>query len=99
MFLILTPCRYPGAFVDETAFKSALASGIKDAGVREVVVFLTQQIGTFLNLDETVNPTNDDDLSSFTMEVSSFLKELGKKKALPTYNCLKRCSCPNLDCC
>lgn len=70
--------RYPGALLDIEVLKEAIREGTKSTKYTGLVSWLTGQIGLFGNFDETVHPTSSaEDASTFLLELSSFLKELG----------------------
>lgn len=56
----------------------ALELGPKSIDYTGLIAWLAEQIGTFIKIDETINPTHTpDDASSFLLELSCFLKEIG----------------------
>jgi hypothetical protein len=64
--------------LDETAFLKALEGGSKSLEYTKLVHILADELKKRCQLEETVNIINDaDDSSSFLLELSSFLKELG----------------------
>ncbi|XP_045507958.1 protein FAM98B [Colias croceus] len=69
---------YEGPLSDEVAFAKALDGGAKSLEYTKLVHILAEEIKKLCNLEETVNIMNDpDESSSFLLELSSFLKELG----------------------
>ncbi|KAJ2943101.1 hypothetical protein O0L34_g18791 [Tuta absoluta] len=74
----LTDLGYEGPLTDEAAFSKALDGGHKSLEYTKLVHILAEELKTLCNLEETVNVMNDpDESSSFLLELSSFLKELG----------------------
>ena len=70
--------RYEGPLSDDVAFAKALDGGPKSLEYTKLVHILAEEIKQLCNLEETVNMMNDpDESSSFLLELSSFLKELG----------------------
>lgn len=73
--------RYTGELSDEAGLKGAVEG--QDGGARcpaytSLVAWVTGELRVLGNLEEMVNATHSaDEHSSFLMEVSSFLKELG----------------------
>lgn len=60
------------------AFAKALDGGPKSLEFTKLVHILAEELKKLLHLEETVNMMNDaDESSSFLLELSSFLKELG----------------------
>ncbi|XP_026743364.1 protein FAM98A [Trichoplusia ni] len=69
---------YEGPLTDETAFSKALDGGAKSLEFTKLIHILAEELKRLCNLEETVNMMNDpDESSSFLLELSSFLKELG----------------------
>ncbi|CAH2098758.1 unnamed protein product [Euphydryas editha] len=69
---------YEGPISEEVAFAKALDGGPKSLEYTKLVHILAEEIKKLCNLEETVNMMNDpDESSSFLLELSSFLKELG----------------------
>ncbi|KAL0859894.1 hypothetical protein ABMA27_010226 [Loxostege sticticalis] len=69
---------YEGSLTDEVAFAKALDGGPKSLEFTKLVHILAEELKKLLHLEETVNMMNDaDESSSFLLELSSFLKELG----------------------
>ena len=75
------PDRYTGELNEETGLRKAVDG--QDGGARcpaytSLVAWVTGELRTLANLEEMVNTTTAaDEHSSFLMELSSFLKELG----------------------
>ncbi|CAF4944553.1 unnamed protein product [Pieris macdunnoughi] len=69
---------YEGPLADEVAFAKAIDGGPKSLEYTKLVHILAEEIKKLCNLEETVNVMNDpDESSTFLLELSSFLKELG----------------------
>ncbi|XP_046399941.1 uncharacterized protein LOC124166455 [Ischnura elegans] len=69
---------YTGPMLEDGALEKAIEGGPKSIEYTELVSWLSNELKTLCNLEEHVNAiTSPDDSSSFIMEVSSFLKELG----------------------
>ncbi|XP_028160680.1 protein FAM98A-like [Ostrinia furnacalis] len=74
----LTDLGYDGPLSDEVAFSKALDGGPKSLEFTKLVHILAEELKKLLQLEETVNMmTSVDESSSFLLELSSFLKELG----------------------
>lgn len=75
------PNRYTGELSEEAGLKKAVDGqdgGAKCPGYTGLVAWVTGELRVLANLEEMVNATSaPDEHSSFLMEVSSFLKELG----------------------
>ena len=86
--------RYTGSLLNAEAFNQALQLGAKSTEFTSLISFLTNQIGAFGHIDETVHPTSTaEDASTFLLELSTFLKELGcVNKKLTTGNVNQRIS-------
>ncbi|XP_039278746.1 protein FAM98A [Nilaparvata lugens] len=70
--------------LDENMWKKAVAEGPKSVTYTKLVEWLSKELQVLCNLDEHVNQiTSPEDSSSFLLEVSSFLKEIGCQ-----YSCL-----------
>lgn len=78
--------------LDSSKFNQALQEGAKSSEFTTLVSWITNQIGSFGKIDETVQPTTaPEDANSFLMELSTFLKELGcTNKKLTTGNVNQR---------
>ncbi|KAL4707113.1 hypothetical protein ACJJTC_011439 [Scirpophaga incertulas] len=69
---------YEGPLNDETTFAKALEGGPKSLEYAKLVHVLAEELKQLCQLEETVNEMKEvDDSSSFLLELSSFLKELG----------------------
>ncbi|XP_015596643.1 protein FAM98A [Cephus cinctus] len=69
---------YTGPLLDPEKLSDALNGGAKSVEFTTLVAWLAEQLITFNDLDESIHPTSSaDDASSFLLELSSFLKELG----------------------
>ncbi|KAG6465490.1 hypothetical protein O3G_MSEX015184 [Manduca sexta] len=69
---------YEGPLSDEVAFSKALEGGPKSLEYTKLVHILADELKKLCNLEESVSMMNDpDESSSFLLELSSFLKELG----------------------
>ncbi|KAJ0170517.1 hypothetical protein K1T71_013888 [Dendrolimus kikuchii] len=69
---------YEGPLLDEIAFLKALDGGPKSLEFTKLVHILAEELKTLCKLEETVSMMNNpDESSSFLLELSSFLKELG----------------------
>ncbi|CAK1549197.1 unnamed protein product [Leptosia nina] len=69
---------YEGPLSNEVDFSKAIDGGPKSLEYTKLVHILAEEIKKLCNLEETVNVMNDpDESSSFLLELSSFLKELG----------------------
>ncbi|XP_035728620.1 protein FAM98B-like isoform X2 [Vespa mandarinia] len=69
---------YQGSLLQVDKMSKALELGPKSVDYTGLIAWLAEQIGTFINIDETINPTQTpDDASSFLLELSCFLKEIG----------------------
>lgn len=77
MFLIMYH-RYTGPVLDGEKLSQALKFGAKSTDFTSLVAWFAEQMGTFVDIDETVHATTSpDDASSFLLELSFFLKEVG----------------------
>lgn len=75
---VLEGVGYQGPLLQANKLSDALELGPKSTEYTSLVAWLASQIGTFINIDETINPTHSpDDASSFLLELSCFLKEIG----------------------
>ncbi|XP_045457397.1 protein FAM98A [Melitaea cinxia] len=69
---------YESPLLEEVEFSKALDGGPKSLEYTKLVHILAEEIKQLCNLEETVNMMNHpDESSSFLLELSSFLKELG----------------------
>lgn len=71
-----------GDISDEASLKAAVEGsegGPRNVSYTKLVAWVTGELRVLASLEEMVSPTSSsDEHSSFLMEVSSFLKELGK---------------------
>lgn len=75
--LIVFTFSYEGP-LDVGKLNHALEKGAKSVDFTALVSWLAEQLAMFCNLDEHVHPTaSSEDSSTFLLELSSFLKELG----------------------
>lgn len=71
--------RYTGPLLDEKCLQKALEGGAKSPEYTQLVEWICKELKSLCNLDETVNAVStEDEASNFLIEISSFLKELGK---------------------
>ena len=64
--------------LDANKLLNALKLGAKSPDYTSLVSWFTEQLATFIDIDETVHATtSSDDASSFLLELSFFLKEIG----------------------
>jgi len=71
--------RYTGPLLEEGSLEKALDGGPKSVEYTGLVEWLSKELQTLCKLDEHVNAVSSaEDSSSFLLELSSFLKELGK---------------------
>ncbi|XP_012275572.1 protein FAM98A [Orussus abietinus] len=69
---------YKGPLVDDNKLSAALDSGPKSIDFTGLVSWLSDQIAVLSNLEAKIHPTSSpEDASSFMLELSSFLKEVG----------------------
>lgn len=69
---------YEGPLSNEEAFAKALEVGPKSLEYTKLVHILAEELKMLCSLEENVSIMNDsDESSSFLLELSSFLKELG----------------------
>ncbi|XP_063229367.1 protein FAM98A [Bacillus rossius redtenbacheri] len=69
---------YAGPMLDEGGLEKALEGGPKSVEYTELVEWLSKELKVLCKLEEHVNAiSSPDDSSSFLLEVSSFLKEIG----------------------
>ncbi|XP_071450328.1 protein FAM98B [Hetaerina americana] len=69
---------YTGPMLEDGALEKAVEGGPKSIEYTELVSWLSNELKTLCKLEEHINAiTSPEDSSSFVMEVSSFLKELG----------------------
>lgn len=75
---ILEDVGYTGPMLDGDKLSQALKLGAKSSDFTSLVSWFAQQLATFIDIDETVQATTStDDASSFLLELSFFLKEIG----------------------
>lgn len=78
MWIFLCFFSYEGPLCDTEKLQQALDKGAKSVDFTGLVAWLTQQLVLFGNIEEKVHATTSpDDSSSFLLELSSFLRELG----------------------
>lgn len=64
--------------LDGNKLSEALKLGAKSPDFTSLVSWFAEQLATFVDIDETVHATTSvDDASSFLLELSFFLKEIG----------------------
>lgn len=64
--------------LDAEKLSQALKLGVKSMDFTSLIAWLAEQLRMFIDIDETVNATaSADDASSFLLELSFFLKEVG----------------------
>ncbi|KAL0113571.1 hypothetical protein PUN28_012615 [Cardiocondyla obscurior] len=69
---------YTGPMLDTNKLLDALKLGAKSPEFTSLVSWLAKQLATFIDTDEIVHATTStDDASSFLLELSFFLKEIG----------------------
>lgn len=72
---------YSGDINDEASLKAAVEGtegGARNVSYTQLVAWVTGELRVLANMEEMVSPTTSpDEHSSFLMEVSTFLKELG----------------------
>ncbi|XP_077284283.1 protein FAM98A [Arctopsyche grandis] len=74
---------YSGLFLKPDAFPKMIEGGPKSVEYTGLIHKMSEELKSLCSLEESVNATEGpDDASSFLLELSSFLKELGC-----TYNC------------
>ncbi|KAK9510079.1 hypothetical protein O3M35_004940 [Rhynocoris fuscipes] len=90
----LKEINYP---LDETGLRAAVAEGPLTIEYTKCVEWLSKELQYFCKLDEHVNAiSSEDDIQSFLLEVSSFLKELGcEYKSLTEGNVANRLKTTN----
>ncbi|KAK1131501.1 hypothetical protein K0M31_017783 [Melipona bicolor] len=79
---------YNGQLTDPSKFKEALKQGPKSIEFTQLVAWLADELAILNDMDETIHAiVSPDDSSSFLLELSCFLKELGcQNKRLMTGN-------------
>ena len=83
--------RYEGNLISENSFSEAINEGFKNEDLRNLVIWLANEISEIAKMEEKVKEfsvalslnfinlvqiTQDSDVNSFLMELSGFLKEL-----------------------
>ncbi|KZC04322.1 Protein FAM98A [Dufourea novaeangliae] len=69
---------YNGELIDSNKYMEALKLGPKSPEFTKLVAWLADEIAILNDMDETIHPiVSSDDSSSFLLELSCFLKELG----------------------
>ena len=68
--------RYKGPLLEEQALTKAAESGLSSPEFSELCVWLSSQIKSLCNLEESITSAGKDDLESFQLEISGFLKEM-----------------------
>lgn len=64
--------------LDADKLSQALKFGAKSTDFTSVIAWFAEQLATFIDIDETVHATTSaNDASSFLLELSFFLKEIG----------------------
>ncbi|XP_066587317.1 protein FAM98A [Prorops nasuta] len=75
---LLNNIQYKGPLNDEDKLSKALKNGSKSVEFTELVAWLSEQLASFNHIDETIHPiSSPDESSTFLLELSFFLKELG----------------------
>uniref|UniRef100_A0A8C3UZ38 Family with sequence similarity 98 member B n=1 Tax=Catharus ustulatus TaxID=91951 RepID=A0A8C3UZ38_CATUS len=67
-------CRYTGALLEEDALKKAAENGLSSPEFFELCIWLGSQIKSLCNMEESITAT--DDIESFQLEISGFLREM-----------------------
>ncbi|XP_055393313.1 protein FAM98B isoform X5 [Bubalus kerabau] len=67
---------YKGPLLEEQALTKAAESGLSSPEFSELCVWLSSQIKSLCNLEESITSAGRDDLESFQLEISGFLKEM-----------------------
>uniref|UniRef100_A0A8C6A4W8 Uncharacterized protein n=1 Tax=Marmota marmota marmota TaxID=9994 RepID=A0A8C6A4W8_MARMA len=68
--------RYKGPLLEEQALTKAAEGGLSSPEFSELCIWLGSQIKSLCNLEESITSTGRDDLESFQLEISGFLKEM-----------------------
>ncbi len=80
-FIVVIMFRYEE--LDASTLAKAINDGPKSIAYTKLVEWITKELQILYSLDEHVNAiTTPDDSSSFLLELSSFLKEIGEKTAM-----------------
>lgn len=75
---VLEDVGYTVPMLDADKLSQALKLGAKSPDFTSLIGWFAEQLATFINIDETVHATTSaDDASSFLLELSFFLKEIG----------------------
>lgn len=78
MLQILQDFGYTGSLLNYVKFCEAIKIGPKSVEFTGLVAWIAEQIVSLSKLEEKIHPTTSpDDASTFLLELSSFLKELG----------------------
>uniref|UniRef100_K9IJ38 Family with sequence similarity 98 member B n=1 Tax=Desmodus rotundus TaxID=9430 RepID=K9IJ38_DESRO len=67
---------YKGPLLEEQALIKAAEGGLSSPEFSELCVWLGSQIKSLCNLEESITSAGGDDLESFQLEISGFLKEM-----------------------
>eukprot|EP00069_Balaena_mysticetus_P002573 bmy_15996T0 len=67
---------YEGPLLEEQALMKAAEGGLSSPEFSELCVWLGSQIKSLCNLEESITSAGKDDLESFQLEISGFLKEM-----------------------
>ncbi|XP_033621184.1 protein FAM98B [Fukomys damarensis] len=67
---------YKGPLLEEEALTKAAEGGLSSPEFSELCVWLGSQIKSLCNLEESITSAGKDDLESFQLEISGFLKEM-----------------------
>ncbi|EHB17442.1 Protein FAM98B [Heterocephalus glaber] len=67
---------YKGPLLEEQALSKAAEGGLSSPEFSELCVWLGSQIKSLCNLEESITSAGRDDLESFQLEISGFLKEM-----------------------
>lgn len=75
---VLESVGYKGPLLEDKKLSSALELGPKSTEYTSLIAWFAEQIRTFTDIEETIHPTSTpEDASSFLLELSCFLKEIG----------------------
>lgn len=66
--------RYQGDCLNETVANAAIQEGLNSMSFRSLIAWITNELTVLLNLGEQIQP--DSTVNEFSLELSSFLKEL-----------------------
>uniref|UniRef100_A0A2K6B165 Family with sequence similarity 98 member B n=1 Tax=Macaca nemestrina TaxID=9545 RepID=A0A2K6B165_MACNE len=67
---------YKGPLLEEQALTKAAEGGLSSPEFSELCIWLGSQIKSLCNLEESITSAGRDDLESFQLEISGFLKEM-----------------------